>query len=151
MRNRLAEVLSKLLDGLAKENSLEQVELKLLKKKKYDKTIVAAAYSWIFDKINANELSTQNHIPGSKGMRFFSEDELHFIGMKNYNRLLKLFNIGLLTHADLDVIMEQIFFFPQFPLSEDQMNFLILNSIIDVDKLSIPGSRKLLYLSDKIN
>ena len=84
-------------------------------------------------------------------MRIFSEDEMHIIGMQNYNRLLKLFNIGLLTNSDLDGIMEQIFFFPEFPLTEDEMNFLILNSIIDVDKLSIPGSRKLLYLSDKIN
>lgn len=151
MRNRLAEVLSKLLDGLAKENSLEQVEIKLLKKKKYDKTIVATAYSWIYDKINANlhEHKTSQSI--SKGMRIFSEDEMHVIGMKNYNRILKLYNIGLLTNPDLDGIMEQIFFFREFPLSEDEMNFLILNSIIDVDKLSIPGSRMLLYLSDKIN
>ncbi|MFA6597641.1 MAG: DUF494 family protein [Ignavibacteriaceae bacterium] len=151
MRNRLAEVLSKLLDGLAKENSLEQVELKLLKKKKYDKTVVATAYSWIFDKINANEHGYKTRQSSSRGMRIFSEDEMHIIGMKNYNRLLKLFNIGLLINSDLDGIMEQIFFFPEFPLTEDEMNFLILNSIIDVDKLSIPGSRKLLYLSDKIN
>ncbi|MCK9210076.1 MAG: DUF494 family protein [Ignavibacteriaceae bacterium] len=151
MRNRLAEVLSKLLDGLAKENSLEQVELKLLKKKKYDKTVVATAYSWIYDKINANQHGSKTHQSISRGMRIFSEDEMHVIGMKNYNRLLKLYNIGLLIDSDLDGIMEQIFFFPEFPLSEDEMNFLILNSIIDVDKLSIPGSRKLLYLSDKIN
>ncbi|MCK9425856.1 MAG: DUF494 family protein [Ignavibacteriaceae bacterium] len=151
MRNRLAEVLSKLLDGLAKENSLEQVEIKLLKKKKFDKTVVATAYSWIYDKINANQLGRKTHKSISKGMRIFSEDEMHIIGVKNYNRLLKLYNISLLTNSDLDGIMEQIFFFPEFPLSDDEMNFLILNSIIDVDKLSIPGSRKLLYLSDKIN
>ncbi|MFA4924048.1 MAG: DUF494 family protein [Ignavibacteriaceae bacterium] len=151
MRNRLAEVLSKLLDGLAKENTLEQVEVKLLKKRKYDKTVVATAYSWIYDKINANQYGHKTRQSISKGMRIFSEDEMHVIGMKNYNRLLKLYNIGLLTNSDLDGIMEQIFFFPEFPLSEDEMNFLILNSIIDVDKLSIPGSRKLLYLSDKIN
>ena len=151
MRNRLAEVLSKLLDGLAKDKSLEHVESKLLKKKKYDKTIVATAYSWIIDKINANQVGHISHPTVSKGMRIFSEDEMHIIGIQNYNRILKLFNIGLLTNSDLDGIMEQIFFFPEFPLTEDEMNFLILNSIIDVDKLSIPGSRKLLYLSDKIN
>ncbi|NCQ16759.1 MAG: hypothetical protein COZ80_02320 [Ignavibacteria bacterium CG_4_8_14_3_um_filter_37_9] len=151
MRNRLAEVLSKLLDGLAKEKSLEQVESKLLKKNKYDKTIVATAYSWIIDKINTNQIGHLTVPAASKGMRIFSEDEMYIIGMSNYNRLLKLFNIGLLTNSDLDGVMEQIFFFPEFPLSEDEMNFLILNSIIDADKLSIPGSRKLLYLSDKIN
>jgi len=151
MRNRLAEVLSKLLNGLAKEKSLELVEMKLLKKKKYDQTVVATAYSWIIDKINENQTGGKTFSIVSKGMRIFSEDELHIIGMPNYNRLLKLYNVGLLTNTDLDEIMEQIFFFPVFPLSEDEMNFLILNSIIHVDKLSIPGSRKLLYLSDKIN
>jgi len=151
MRNRLTEVLSKLLDGLAKDTSLEQVELHLLKKKKFDKSLVATAYSWIYDKIAANKTGYNPGIKSSLGMRIFSEDELHIIGMNNYNRLLKLFNIGLLTNADIDTIMEQIFFFPEFPLSENEMNFLILNSIIDVDKLTAPGSRKLLYLSDKIN
>ena len=151
MKNPLEEVLAKLLDGLAKDKTLEQVETKLLKKKKHDKTIVATAYSWIIDKINANQHNGLSVKPVSKGMRIFSEDEMHIIGMQNYNRLLKLFNVGLLTNTDIDGVMEQIFFFPEFPLSEEEMNFLILNSIIDVDKLSIPGSRKLLYLSDKIN
>ena len=84
-------------------------------------------------------------------MRILTNEEQRKIGLKNYNYLLHLYNIGLLTNDDFEEIMEELKLFPEDAIETERINFLILSTFLDLDKLNLPGSRHLLYSTDKIN
>jgi hypothetical protein len=150
MENKLIEVLSQILEGINKDQSLKQVEKELKKNKKYDKRIVATAYSWIYDKLLLNAVKHKDI--SSQSTRIFNDTEITILGRDNYDRLQKLYNIGLLTNDDLDILMNQLsIIHPYDSVSNYEMNLLLLSSLFDIDRKILPGSRTLLYTSDKIN
>ena len=83
-----------------------------------------------------------------------SNDEIEMIGLENYNHLLKLYNVGLLLYEDMDLIINQLLLhsdFFKYKISTNEINLLILSSLFLMDSNTLPGSRMLLYLSDRIN
>ncbi len=155
MQNQIIEILSKILDGITTNNySLDDVEKKLLKNKKYNRSTVATAYSWIYDKLFSNTIKIKNAGETKKSFRLLSNDEIEMIGLENYNHLLKLYNVGLLLDDDMDLVIDQLLIYPDIlrnKISTDEINILILSSLFLIDTNTLPGSRMLLYLSDKIN
>ncbi|GAB6282042.1 MAG: hypothetical protein STSR0008_07860 [Ignavibacterium sp.] len=155
MQNQIIEIVSKILDGITTNNySLDEVEKILLKNKKYNRSTVATAYSWIYDKLFSNTIKTKNTEEIKKSFRLLSNEEIEMIGLENYNHLLKLYNVGLLLDEDLDLVIDQLLIYPDIlsnKISTDEINILILSSLFLIDTNTLPGSRMLLYLSDKIN
>lgn len=150
MEKQILEIVSAIIDGLSEDMTPDQVEAKIKKSKYYRESTVATAYSWIYDKLLANALRTRA-MPVSKGKRFFSQDEIEIVGNENYKKLLKLVNIGFLDEDDLDLIMNKLFIFPDETVTKQELNIIVLSSLFDVDKNTLPGSRTLLFLSDTIN
>lgn len=154
-QEQLIEILSQILNSIATNNySLDEVENKLLKNKKYNRSTVATAYSWIYDKLFVNTIKIKNAGESKKSFRLLSNDEIEMIGLENYNHLLKLHNVGLLLYEDMDLIINQLLIhsdFLKYQISTNEINLLILSSLFLINSDSLPGSRMLLYLSDKIN
>lgn len=151
MENNIVEILSQIVDGILQNYTLEEVETKLLKNRKYQKATVATAYSWIYDKLFANSIRLRDdHIP-THGIRIPSDDETELLGVDNYNRLLKLRNIGFLTDEDLNLIMDQILLFPIEELTQEEINIILFSSLFELDRFIAPGSRTILSLKDNIN
>lgn len=151
-KSKIIDIISEIIDGIVDNQSLEEVEKRLIEKKKYDKSMVATAYSWIYDKVIANSLNDIHMKKEPTGLRVFSDDEKRLLGVENSNRLLKLINFGFLTNADIDNILDQIHLFQSEPeVSQEEINILLLSSLFEVDKFVEPGSRTLLFLSDTIN
>lgn len=155
MQEQLIEILSKILNGITTNNySLDEIEKKILKNKKYKRSTVATAYSWIYDKLFANTVKAKNAGETTKSFRLLSNDEIEMIGLENYNHLLKLYNVGLLLYEDMDLIINQLLLhsdFFKYKISTNEINLLILSSLFLMDSNTLPGSRMLLYLSDRIN
>jgi uncharacterized protein Smg (DUF494 family) len=151
MDNTQLEIISKIFDGLTTDSSLEEIEKQLVINQKYDKSLIAKTYSWIYDKLLSNTIKMKENPEPNASMRIFNEDELELLGKENYNRLLKLFNAKILTNEDIDMIMDQLFVFHNYEISERDMSILLLSTLFDIDRLAPPGSRMLLYLNDKIN
>jgi|GEM_PF-2441586 len=151
MDNKQLEVISKILDGITNEFTLEEIEKKLFSNQKYDKSLIAKTYSWLYDKLLSNTIKMKENPSYSASMRIFNENELELLGKENYNRLLKLFNAKILTNEDIDMMMDQLSIFHNYQISERDMSILLLSTLFDVDRFAPPGSRMLLYLNDKIN
>jgi len=152
MTTKVVEVLAKILDGLNKNISLEDVNKILSKEKQFDKQTVSAAFSLVYDKITDSKVLKQIDIDNSsKGLRIFSEQEVEEIGIENYNYLLHIQNIGLIDTKDLEVLIEQILVYPTSKITLDDINWLILVSLVDYDSEILPGSRVTLFSSDTIN
>jgi uncharacterized protein Smg (DUF494 family) len=152
MTTKVIEVLAKILDGLNKDFSLEDVNNNLTEEKKFDKQTVSAAFSLVYDKIAINKIAIEIENKNSnKGMRILSEYEIEAIGIEYYNYLIHVQNIGLIDSTELEVLLEQILMYPTPKISLDDINWLILVSLVDYDSKILPGSRVTLFSTDTIN
>lgn len=152
MTTKVIEVLAKILDGLNKDFSLEDVNNNLIEEKKFDKQTVSAAFSLVYDKIAINKIAMEIENKNSnKGMRILSEYEIEAIGIEYYNYLIYVQNIGLIDSTELEVLLEQILMYPTPKISLDDINWLILVSLVDYDSKILPGSRVTLFSTDTIN
>jgi len=73
------------------------------------------------------------------------------IGIEYYDYLMHLQNIKLLDSDDIEMLIEQILLFPNQTLSYEDINWMILVSLVEYNTKILPGSRVTLYSSDKIN
>lgn len=148
MTSELINILVKLAEEINNRKSIEKVLEKISHDSKVSKNLLAALYSWIFDKINRD---SEEQIYFGKGTRILSEDEIEQIGIQNYSYILHLYNLGLLDYSDLEKIIGQALVYPEGELDDEQINLLVLSIFLETNINLPPGSRFLLYSSDTIN
>ena len=151
MNTKVVEVLAQILDGLNKNRSLEDVNSKINNENKFDKQTVSAAFSLVYDKILTNSGENIVDEKKNKNFRLLNEEEIESIGLEYYNYLMHLQNIQLLDSDDIEMLLEQILLFPNRTLSFEDINWMILVSLVEYNTKILPGSRVILYATDKIN
>jgi uncharacterized protein Smg (DUF494 family) len=151
MNTELIDILVEIVEGIHNKQSIERILKRINKTRKVNKNLIAAIYSWIFDKITKDIAEKMDGKSASGGMRLLSNQEMDIIGVENYNYILHLYNMGLLNNADLEKIMDQALTFQDGELKTDEINYLILSIFLESDSELPPGSRFLLYSSDTIN
>jgi len=151
MAAKIVEVLARILDGLNKNFSLEEVNLSLVKNKEFDRQTVGVAFSLVYDKVLSNKLSPKKRKRVSNNFRILSDEEKEILGIENYNYLMHLYNVGLINSIDVETILEQVGLYPENTITKEDINWIILISLIDFNSEILPGSRILLYSSDTIN
>jgi uncharacterized protein Smg (DUF494 family) len=151
MVSKIVDVVKEIAERIQKDHSFEVALNSFSKEKKYDKKLVAAAYSWIHEKMISNILKQNAANKSEKAFRVLSEQELSTIGLENYNYLLHFYNLGLLTEMDINSIIEILNLFSFQTVNIDVLNLLILTQLTSIEKNNLPGSRFSLYHSDTIN
>lgn len=151
MTAKIVEVIARILDGLNNNISLEEVNNQLAIDKEYDKQTVSAAFSLVYDKVLTSKIVKDKSNSQTQNIRLLTEEEKDVLGIDNYNYLLKLWKIGLVDSADLEIILEQLMLFPSDSINREDINWIILVSLVEFNSKILPGSRILLYSSDTIN
>ena len=152
MTAKIVEVLAKILEGLKDNDSIEEVTEHLNLNKEFDEQTVSAALGLVFDKFLTSRLViNKGDNISSKSFRHLTNDEVSIIGIENNNYIQHLVNVGLLDPLDVELLIEQMTMFPEEKVSKDDINWIILFSLVDFDSEILPGSRVLLYSSDTIN
>jgi len=152
MVTEIVNLLKDIFENLDSTNSLDKAIDDLTIKKRYHKNILATAFSWIYEKTIRDLGESKEHKkPVSKGKRILSEEEKSLLGTHNSDYLLHLNNIGLLTNHDLEIIIEELKLFPRELINTESINVIIISLFLEVNTLTLPGSRLLLYSSDTIN
>lgn len=148
----IVNVIAKFAQGMKDDIPLDQVADSIAKEKVYNKNMIAAAYSWIYEKINKDQFSKSDKNKNlNSNFRILSKEEENLIGLKNYNYLLHFYNTGILNKKDMEIIIEQIKMLPEESINPDNINILILFAFLNAEHELLPGSRLMLYSSDKIN
>jgi len=150
--SKIIEVLAKILDYLNKNYTLDEVNSKLIRNKRFDSFTLSTAYSLIFDKVLSKRLNNfyYDNKPGEK-FRIFTEEEKNFIGEENLNYIMYLANVRLLDISTLEMILEQLMLFPADKITKNDINWFIYISLIEFNSDILPGSRLLLGSHDTIN
>jgi uncharacterized protein Smg (DUF494 family) len=151
MNTDLVNILVEIVEGIHNKHSIKKILKNINKTRKVNKNLIAAIYSWIFDKITKDIADKLEGNPASAGIRLLSVEEMDIIGVENYNYILHLYNMGLLNNTDLEKILDQALTFQEGELVMDEINYLILSIFLESDSELPPGSRFLLYSSDTIN
>ena len=152
MTAKIVEVLAKILEGLKENFSIEEVTKNLKTNKDFDEQTVSAALGLVFDKFLTNRINLhKNSASVNKSFRILTSEETNIIGTENGRYIQHLVNVGLLDPIDVDLIAEQMTMFPDQKVSREDINWIILFSLVDLDSEILPGSRILLYSSDTIN
>jgi uncharacterized protein Smg (DUF494 family) len=152
MSSKIVKVLETIVEAVKENYTFEEMERTVCIENKKNTSLIATAYSWIYEKklrelFQSKTLNRQT----SKSFRVLSENETYKIGLQIYDFLIYFFNIGLLNNIDIEMILENIMKFPEDSRNKESINLLILYVILDIDRVSIPGSRYTLYSSDTIN
>ncbi|MCF8395255.1 MAG: DUF494 family protein [Melioribacteraceae bacterium] len=151
MTAKIVEVLAEILEALNKNYTLDEVNKYISTKKDFDKQTVSAAFSLVYDKVLSSKLSKKRRdLEKKRTFRILTDDEKEIIGLENYNYLIRLNNIGLLDSIDFEMALEQLLMFPDDTITKDDINWIILISLVDLSAEILPGSRVLLYSSDTI-
>jgi hypothetical protein len=152
MSLEIVKVLETIVHAINEDYSFEEVERLLLLENKKNMILIATAYSWIYEKkLRELYISKTLNDQISKSIRIFSENETNIIGLQNYDYILHFYNIGLLNNSEIEMIIDNIMAFPEENRNKESINMLILAVILDIDRVSLPGSRYALYSSDTIN
>ncbi len=151
MTAKIVEAVAKILEGLNKKVSLDELNKQLKASKEFDQQTVSAAFGLVYDKILNKKKTSRARRTSSPKVRILSEEEKEILGFENYKYILHLRNVGLLDDENLEVILEQLTMFPLDDLTKEDINWIILVSIVEPDAENLPGSRVLLYSSDTIN
>lgn len=151
MKPKIVEVITKILEAINNNVSLEELNHSLVKSKEYDDQTLGIAFSLVYDKILIKKKKTLNKTNRKVSMRILSDQEKEILGIENYNYLLHLMNLGLVESENLELLLEQINFYPENKLTRKDINWMILISLIDFDSEIPSGSRMHLYSSDSVN
>lgn len=152
MTGKIVEILTKILETLHNKKSLEEANKILTRNSDIDKKTLSIAFSIVYDKVLTNKHNTKaKKKEKQKQIRILTEEEKEILGPENHNYLLHLINIGLLTASDVDQILEQISIFPESRISKDEINWIILISLVEFNSNILPGSRITLFSTDTIN
>ncbi len=150
MRNNIVEIFTDIIDTLDEKSDYKYLRKKL--NKKANRGAAATAYSWIFDKIIATRFSDEYRAANNqKNFRFFSPAEMNSIGNENVNFLLKLYNMGFVTKDELEQVIDQLKIIPDGEVLKEHISWIVLSSFFELNNVTLPGSRLLLYSSDTIN
>lgn len=152
MGTEIVSLLTDIFENLDNTRSLDKAMDDISTNKKYNENTLAAVFSWIYEKTIRDMAESSDHYKlASRGRRIFSEDEKSIMEIKDFNYLLHLNNIGLLTNSDLEIIVEELKLFPRELINTESINVIIISLFLEVNTLTLPGSRLVLYSSDTIN
>ncbi len=152
MKNKIAEVLAYIVKELKKNISPEDISKRLYKKKKFDSETIEAAFSIANEFVLSDTIYSVKNIDFStrKNFRILTEEEKDIIGIDNYNYLLELLNSGAMNSLELNNIIDNLSILPQGQITKEEINFLLLLSLVDIHELK-SGEKLLMLMSDSIN
>lgn len=150
MTSKIVDLLTKILEALNQNKTLDDVNKRLKMSKEFDDKLINAAFALLYDKIILNKSAESlNH--ELKSFRMFSSEEIEILGIDNQNYLLYLLNLGLIDSNNLERILYQVTLFPELSVTRNDINWMIILSLTETNNSLLPGSRFLLNSSDTVN
>lgn len=146
---KIIDALTCLMEELNAKSTIEEAHNKMKKNKNFDLLSISAAMSILMERMIEKPNNSENY--EEINLRILAVDELSTLGMDNFNYMLKLYNLQLITTEEFNAIIEQLILYPQEFISKSIIDAYIL-SVLSKKDYNVPyGSRYLLNHSDVIN
>jgi len=140
LQGRIVDILVVLMDEIhsrgMENNRMELISTELLKKG-YSEKEISTAFSWILERM---VYSNSNAAPNPHSYRILHDVEKLFISQEAYGFLLQLEMIGLLSHEELERVIESALMESTPGLSVEKIKSLVAETIFGQNEALLPGN-----------
>lgn len=158
-QGRIIEIVMFLVDQMQDRRDLAEVDTKSLSLKGYSETEISTAYSWLLDKAALTVIQMEANLSGKKQVSFsksqdpfrpFHDVEQNLISREGRGMLIQMRELGLLTDADVETIIDRIWFAGGRDVSAEVIRELSAHVIFDFNDSTRSGSRMMLSAQDRV-
>jgi len=139
-QGRIVDILVVLMDeiksGGMKNEHMEVLSSDLMKRG-YSEQEISTAFSWILERVVVPEGEIS---PGRYSFRVLHDIEKIFISKEAFGFLIQLASIGMLSHSEIEQVIEAALMESSPGLSVDKIKALIADVILGDSDSMIPGS-----------
>jgi uncharacterized protein Smg (DUF494 family) len=160
---RIVEILVYILDEMRKKQQLADIDLGTLAQRGFSQTEISTAFSWLFERMEGSgvervvaqsDLPRQSLLkkrPPSESIRVYHEVERSVLSSEAQGYLLQLRELGLLTDAEIESIIDRIMMSGVAPVSAGMVKELVAGLIFDFDESNRIVGRQMLDSQDTVH
>ncbi|MBM4159506.1 MAG: DUF494 domain-containing protein [Ignavibacteria bacterium] len=108
MQERIVEIILFLVNELKSNKQLSEVDVSLLTDSGYTPTEISTAFSWLFERLSIGQQLVSEERDTRLSHRVLHEAEKMIVTPEAYGYLLQCRQLGLLSNADIETIIEKI-------------------------------------------
>jgi uncharacterized protein Smg (DUF494 family) len=133
MHERIVEIILFLVNELRSNKQLSEVDVSLLTQNGYTQTEISTAFSWLFERLSVGQTLIPTTDESHQSVRVLHEAEKMVISPDAYGYLLQCKELGLLTNADIETIIERIMAAGFSVVGVPEMKSFIAGMLLDND------------------
>jgi uncharacterized protein Smg (DUF494 family) len=151
MQERIVEIILFLVSELKSNKQLNDVDVSLLTENGYTQTEISTAFSWLFERMSVGQELVAKEQDTSLSHRVLHEAEKMVITKEGFGYLLQCRQLGLLSNADIETIIERIMAAGFSSAGVPEMKSFVAGILLDGDNQSGMGGRISLNSDDTIH
>ena len=149
VQNRVLEIVVFLMSHIKEhQGQLENFDdiSDYLKSYGYTENEISSAYSWVLDQLQTNPEFISNRSHPQVATRVLTEQEKQHFTPAALGYVLQLRHLGLLTEAQLEMILDRISYMGTAPIDLDQIKIVIESVLFHEMDFSDSGGRQRVYV-----
>jgi uncharacterized protein Smg (DUF494 family) len=157
-RDRIMEILVFLLSEMRAKKGLTEIDLVPLSQRGFSQTEISAAFSWLFDKLAAEQAFSEGPIVfaapitnSTTSHRVYHEVERSVIGPAVQGYLMQMHEIGLVSDFDLEFVIDRIMMSGVPTVSLDEVRELVSGTLLGFEDSPKMHSRVMLSATDRVH
>lgn len=108
MKEKVVELLMYIMSEIHENKRINDIDIADLRSRGYTQSEISAAFSWLHDNFQQGETSLKRQKGSAEGSRrMLHEAEKYMISTEGHGYLIHLRELGLLTEADLESVIER--------------------------------------------
>jgi len=151
MQEKIIEIIVYILSEIKNRKQIGDIDLKKLAKIGYTESEINTAFAWIYSRINQGENIFKGKKRSTKSKRFFHEIEKDILTTDALGYLISLFELGLLSDTDEELIFDKIFYSGFEIIGKSELKILLASIILDLENKSDKLDRLILQNNDTIH
>ena len=151
MQDKIIEIIVYILNEVKESKKLNEIDYKFLYNNGYSDSEINTAFAWIYSKLDKGEKIFNEENKNIKSKRFLHITEKNVISTDASGYLIMLRELGLLSYADEELILERIMFSGIQKVDLKGIKNFIASLIFDFENKSDVLERLVIQQNDTIH
>jgi uncharacterized protein Smg (DUF494 family) len=151
MHEKIVEIIVYLMTELRSNHPISETTVRDLSNQGYTPTEISAAFSWLADKASLQEHEREVVEAHPHSVRLLHEFEQMFISPEVYGYLLQLYQLSVVSHDQMEMIIERCMMSGMQPVDMDMAKSIVASLLFTSTMFDTPGQRLFLHASDTIH
>jgi len=151
MQERIVEIILFLVNELKSNKQLSEVDVSFLTDNGYTPTEISTAFSWLFERLSIGQEIVSEERDTRLSHRVLHEVEKMIVTPEAYGYLLQCRELGLLSNADIETIIEKVMAAGFSTVGVAEMKSFVAGVLLDSDNQPGMSGRISLNSTDTIH